>query len=135
MAEQAEMFDDMLSFICQVLSSKGITVNVDERNLASVAFKNLISNKRSAIRTIAAIEANQKFSQFANALQAYKDRIVQKFIEDCEDIIAIIQTNVLSNADEECEAKLFFVKIISDFYRYIAEVAQGETLENAKQQA
>jgi 14-3-3 protein epsilon len=55
-AEQAERFDDMVSYLEQVLQSKGSGVNSDERNLLSVAFKNLISSKRAACRTISAIE-------------------------------------------------------------------------------
>ena len=55
-AEQAERFEDMVEFLGKVLDSKGGEVSADERNLLSVAFKNLISSQRSAIRTIAAIE-------------------------------------------------------------------------------
>ena len=55
-AEQAERYDDMVSFLEKVLEQKGATVNADERNLISVAFKNLISSKRAACRTISAIE-------------------------------------------------------------------------------
>ena len=55
-AEQAERFDDMVSYLEQVLVSKGAAVDSDERNLLSVAFKNLISSKRQACRTISAIE-------------------------------------------------------------------------------
>jgi hypothetical protein len=46
----------MVSFLEKVLEQKGATVNADERNLISVAFKNLISSKRAACRTISAIE-------------------------------------------------------------------------------
>ncbi len=55
-AEQAERFEDMVSFLKIVLSEKHGSVNPDERNLLSVAFKNLISSKRAACRTISAIE-------------------------------------------------------------------------------
>ena len=55
-AEQAERFEDMVSFLQEVLVEKGADVTSDERNLLSVAFKNLISSKRAACRTIAAIE-------------------------------------------------------------------------------
>ena len=57
-AEQAERFEDMVDFLAKVLDSKGADVSSDERNLLSVAFKNLISSKRAACRTIAAIEQN-----------------------------------------------------------------------------
>jgi 14-3-3 protein epsilon len=55
-AEQAERFEDMVDFLAVVLDVKGQDVTSDERNLLSVAFKNLISSKRAACRTIAAIE-------------------------------------------------------------------------------
>ena len=96
-AEQAERFDDMVSFLEQVLDSKGASVTADERNLLSVAFKNLISSKRAACRTISAIEQNPKYTQYADALTEYKTSIETKLMEDCERIIRIIQDNVLAN--------------------------------------
>ena len=100
-AEQAERFDDMVSFLEKVLDSKGSSVNSDERNLLSVAFKNLISGKRAACRTISAIEQNPKYAQHMDALIAYKTIIETKLIEDCERIIRAIQDKVLGQG--ECE--------------------------------
>ena len=40
----------------------------EERNLLSVGFKNLIGGKRTAIRTISAIEQNPKYSKYGPAL-------------------------------------------------------------------
>lgn len=71
-SEQAERFDDMVSFLEKVLESKGANVSPDERNLLSVAFKNLISSKRAACRTISAIEQNPKYQRHSDALSAYK---------------------------------------------------------------
>merc|ERR1712157_614862 len=83
-AEQAERFEDMVDFLSQVLDTKGGEVNSDERNLLSVAFKNLISSKRAACRTIAAIEQNPKYSKFSDALAQYKASIEAKLQQDCE---------------------------------------------------
>ena len=71
-AEQAERFNDMVEFMSKVLDEKKGSVNADERNLLSVAFKNLISGKRAACRTIAAIEQNPKSDKYQEALQRYK---------------------------------------------------------------
>merc|ERR1712014_5746 len=103
---------DMVEYLAKVLDNKGGEVTADERNLLSVAFKNLISSKRAACRTIAAIEQNPKYSKFAGA----------------------ITTKVLA---KECgnEAKAFFVKMIGDYYRYIAENAKDALLEDVKQKA
>ena len=65
----------MVEFLKPVLDQKGADVSSDERNLLSVAFKNLISSKRTAWRTISAIEQNPKYTKFNEGLSAYKKKI------------------------------------------------------------
>ena len=133
-AEQAERFEDMVDFLALVLDAKGSEVSSDERNLLSVAFKNLISSKRAACRTIAAIEQNPKYAKYASALLSYKQSIESKLTADCQSIVDMIREKVLSkNCDGE--SKAFFVKMVGDYYRYIAENAKGALLEQVKQNA
>lgn len=121
-AEQAERFEDMVEFLKPFLDIKGGDISSDERNLLSVAFKNLISSKRTAWRTISAIEQNPKYSKFGDALAAYKKKIEEALYRDCENIIEMIRSKVLNKAAEP-EARAFFVKMVGDYYRYIAETA------------
>ena len=95
-AEQAERFEDMVEFLALVLDVKGSDVTSDERNLLSVAFKNLISSKRAACRTIAAIEQNPKYAKYNSALAKYKQSIEAKLTADCQKIIDMITSKVLS---------------------------------------
>ena len=135
-AEQAERFDDMVDFLRPVLQEKGAEINTDERNLLSVAFKNLISSKRTALRTITAIEQNPKYSQFASQLTAYKKKLEDALYKDCDNIISLVRTKVLNSGRAvQDEPRAFFVKLIGDYYRYIAESAQGERLEEVKKGA
>ena len=133
-AEQAERFEDMVKYLSDVLDVKAGEVTADERNLISVAFKNLISSKRAACRTIAAIEQNPKYSKFGDALAQYKATIETQLISDCENVIKIIDEKVLAKSCEN-EAKAFFVKMVGDYYRYIAENAKDQKLEDVKNKA
>ena len=133
-AEQAERFEDMVDFLGKVLDSKGGEVSADERNLLSVAFKNLISGKRAACRTIVAIEQNPKYQKFSEALAQYKATIEGQLTKDCETVIDMINSKVL-NKDCQPEAKAFFIKMVGDYYRYIAENAKDSKLEEVKQKA
>ncbi len=134
-AEQAERFEDMVDFLALVLDVKGGEVSSDERNLLSVAFKNLISSKRAACRTIAAIEQNPKYTKYTQALSSYKSNIESKLTADCQKIIDMIQNKVLSKPLNGGESKAFFIKMQGDYYRYIAENAKGHLLEQVKQLA
>lgn len=127
-AEQAERFDDMVDFLKPVLDNKGGNLSADERNLLSVAFKSLISSKRSAWRTITAIEQNPKYSKYNDALAAYKKKIENALYADCEKVIEIVRSKVLTKQSDN-EARAFFIKMVGDYYRYIAETAQADKLE------
>ena len=81
----------MVNFLKPVLDAKGGDVTSDERNLLSVAFKNLISSKRTAWRTISAIEQNPKYSKFGGSLADYKKKIESGLYADCETVIDLIK--------------------------------------------
>lgn len=133
-AEQAERFEDMVDFLALVLDAKGADVTSDERNLLSVAFKNLISSKRAACRTIAAIEQNPKYGKYSDALATYKASIETKLTGDCQRVVDMIKAKVLAKSCDG-ESKAFFIKMVGDYYRYIAENAKDSLLEQVKQNA
>ena len=60
LAEQCNRFNEMVSFLEDMLKSRDKDLNSDERNLLSIAYKNSISGLRSALRTIMAYENKEK---------------------------------------------------------------------------
>jgi 14-3-3 protein epsilon len=89
-AEQAERYEDMVEFLREVTQAKGGSLSVEERNLLSVAFKNLIGQHRTALRTIGAIEQNPKYAHFSEALTSYKTKIQNELFGHCDGIISQI---------------------------------------------
>ena len=130
-AEQAERFDDMVDFLKPILKNKGGDFSVEERNLLSVGFKNLIGGKRTAIRTITAIEQNSKYQKFSTSLQQYKKKIEGELQKDCQNIINMIKNDAMK-ALADPEGKTFFLKMVGDYYRYMAESAKDDLLAQAR---
>jgi hypothetical protein len=97
----------------------------------SVGFKNLIGANRTAIRTISAIEQNPKYSKFGEALTAYKKRIEDELDQQCMKVVAIVKNKCNGKATTD-ESKAFFFKMIGDYYRYVAECAKGDRLDDIK---
>ena len=133
-AEQAERFVDMVDFLKIVVEQKGAEMSCDERTLISVAFKNLITSKRTAWRTVRAIQVNSKYKKYEQSLEEYRQRLENNLFNDCSMIIEMIQTQCLNKKCED-EAKAFFVKLIADNHRYIAEMSQGERFEKSREAA
>ena len=134
-AEQAERFEDMVGYLEKAIQQKaGEDFTIDERNLLSVGFKNLIGSQRGAIRTIGAIEQNPKYQKFGDALQVYKKKIETELYDACMKIVNIVKNQCLGLAKED-ESKAFFQKMIGDYYRYVAESASADKIEEVKQGA
>jgi 14-3-3 protein len=59
LAEQAERFEDMFTFLQPVLLKRD-HFTPEERQMLSVAFKNLVTPRRTTWRTIVAIEQSKQ---------------------------------------------------------------------------
>lgn len=130
-ADQAERYDDMVEFLQEVIQAKSEDLNTEERNLLSVGFKNLISSRRAAWRTVGAIEQNEKYAEYSGDCKEYKGKIEKELEEQCKKVINIVKDQSLPKATDP-ESKTFYLKMIGDYFRYIAETASGATLEEVK---
>ncbi len=109
-------------------------VSVDVRNLLSVGFKNLIGSWRAAWRTVSAIEQNKKYEQYSAKCAEYKAKIEKELSRLCEDIIKNVNDLSLKKATTP-ESKTFYLKMIGDYYRYIAECVKGDKLAEVTEKA
>ena len=135
LAEQAERYDEMVEYMKQVAhhrSSDGQDLTLEERNLLSVAYKNVVGARRASLRIIGSIEAKEQEraasdsdSQYANC-RAYKDRVEKELQNICDDILNLLDSSLIKNAESSAEASVFYLKMKADYYRYLAEFASGE---------
>ena len=127
----------MVDFLKLVIEHKGHDMLMEERNLIAVAFKNSVSSRRTAWRTVVSVQNNTKYILYQGSLIEYKQKLEEGLFEDCNKIIALIQNNILKKKGCDDESKAFFTKLVADNYRYIAEMSNGErkvkAIEDAKQ--
>mmetsp|Transcript_25464 Transcript_25464/g.37617 ORF Transcript_25464/g.37617 Transcript_25464/m.37617 type:complete len:247 (-) Transcript_25464:401-1141(-) len=125
LAEQAERFDDMVNDMKEV-AKQPEELSVEERNLLSVAYKNVIGSRRASWRIISSFE--QKGDNDGDKVQLikdYKDKIESELLEICNDILGIITDSLIPKCTSE-EAKVFYWKMNGDYHRYLAEFQSGD---------
>jgi len=125
-AEAAERYTDMCEFLSKLVKTKCTkedTLNVDERNLLSVAYKNVVGTKRQSWRML----TQGNFQDLPkDVLDSYKT-IVEKELETiCGEVIALLEetTKVSRNNQDTDKAKedlVFYLKMSGDYYRYLSE--------------
>jgi 14-3-3 protein epsilon len=128
LAEQCSRFEDMMEFLEEMVKGKKDDLTSDERNLLSIAYKNTISLRRQAIRTLMAYELKEKKreeSLYLPYIVEYKNKVEKELEALCLKIIGNIDAHLLPKAGDS-EAKVFYHKMKADYYRYIAENVDGE---------
>jgi 14-3-3 protein epsilon len=127
-AEQAECFNEMVVAMKKVVQLNP-TLSVEERNLLSIAYKNLISPNRTAWRIITQLhdkEKNKDPNSWKLAQMTELRGTVEKQLTTvCGEILDLIDQLLLPGAND-AESKVFWNKMKGDYYRYIAEFEKDD---------
>mmetsp|Transcript_96048 Transcript_96048/g.233362 ORF Transcript_96048/g.233362 Transcript_96048/m.233362 type:complete len:236 (+) Transcript_96048:108-815(+) len=134
-AERAERWDEMADYM-KALAELGSPLNSDQRNMLSSAFKSALAERRQALRV--AVAAAQEYAadhaQHASLAIGYKNKVEAELKEICEKATALLSSRLVPSAAPG-EAKTFYLKMLGDYYRYLAEFAEGDARLRAAEEA
>jgi len=131
-AEASERYEDMVKIMEKLVASKldrKEGLSPDQRNLLSVAYKNVVGAKRSSWRVLN--EDNQFESE--NLVQSYKKKVEAELEGTCLQILDVLKKLSDQNGErmqseedekkkkEQEECQVFYLKMIGDYYRYLTE--------------
>ena len=92
LAEQAERYDDMASSMKSVTES-GEELSNEERNLLSVAYKNVVGARRSSWRVISSIEQKNADSDKKKSMaKDYREKVEGELRDICNDVLVSRET-------------------------------------------
>merc|ERR1712093_137586 len=143
-AEQAERYEDMVAEMKKIVDDglQGDDLSVEERNLISVGYKNMMSVRRTAWRTIQQCEEEEDRKGNADAaahLKVYKQNIANEVFElidqVCENIVKVYTDDGSPLKATKEEVLVFFLKMEGDYYRYGAEITEDAKREEYKDKA
>jgi len=136
LAEQAERYDDMVKYMRRIVDL-GIPANelsVEERNLLSVGYKNMMSVRRTAWRTVQQYleknkeDGNEKNAGYDAGYSEHVSQEVFKLIDEVRDDIVNVYVDGKNkcSGDDDAEVIVFFKKMEGDYNRYGAEITEGD---------
>ena len=137
LAEQCERYDEMVEYTSDFAKLGGDELSLEERNILSVAFKNVVGTRRAAWRVLSSIEKkenNKGNTSNVEKVKHYKQAIEEELTRICQDILSLLEQHLIPHTKSE-EALVFFHKMKGDYYRYIAEYAVAEKRNAAAQKA
>ncbi|XP_058096996.1 14-3-3-like protein D isoform X2 [Magnolia sinica] len=136
LAEQAERYEEMVLFMEKLVvetSLAGSELSVEERNLLSVAYKNVIGSRRAAWRIISSIEQKEesrKNEEHAALVKDYRSRVESELSDVCAGILKLLDSHLIPSTAAS-ESKVFYLKMKGDYHRYLAEFKVGAERKEA----
>jgi 14-3-3 protein epsilon len=136
LAEQAERYDEMSGSMKKV-AQLNEELSVEERNLLSVAYKNVVGSRRASLRIISSIEQKEESRGKEDHLQKarqYRKKVEKELTEICDDILMVLDKHLIPTSSTS-ESKVFYFKMKGDYHRYLAESTSGDARQESAEKA
>ncbi|BFG35567.1 14-3-3-like protein GF14 kappa [Prunus yedoensis var. nudiflora] len=136
LAEQAERYEEMVSFMEKLVvgsTAAGTELTVEERNLLSVAYKNVIGSLRAAWRIVSSIEQKEegrRNEEHVALVKQYRSKVETELSAICAGILQLLEKHLVPSASTG-ESKVFYLKMKGDYHRYLAEFKNGDERKTA----
>ncbi len=122
LSEETERYEDMCGYTQELVKSriaKGEEVSTEERNLFSVAYKNVVGSKRASLRTLD--HENDK-EEVGDIFTTFQGLIETELKAKCEEVLEILEKHLLPSVKgRNDESEVFYLKMSGDYLRYLAE--------------
>merc|ERR1719220_2714123 len=92
-----------------------VELTVEERNLLSVAYKNVIGARRASWRIISSIEQkeeNKASEDKLKMIKTYRNQVEKELRDICGDILEVLDKHLIPCSDTG-ESKVFYYKILN----------------------
>eukprot|EP00161_Ancyromonas_sigmoides_P006169 TRINITY_DN17075_c0_g1_i1.p2 TRINITY_DN17075_c0_g1~~TRINITY_DN17075_c0_g1_i1.p2 ORF type:complete len:255 (-),score=131.09 TRINITY_DN17075_c0_g1_i1:257-1021(-) len=132
LAEQAERYDEMVEQMKNV-AKLDVELTVEERNLLSVAYKNVIGARRASWRIISSIEQKEDSKgndTHVKRIRDYRQKVEDELARICRDILEILDAHLIPSSITG-ESKVFYYKMKGDYHRYLAEFQTSQSRKEA----
>src|SRR6266436_3622412 len=97
----------------KAVASADQELSVEERNLLSVAYKNVIGARRASWRIVASIEQKEESrgnEPQVTMIKGYREKIESELAKICEDILDVLDKHLIPSAASG-ESKVFYHKM------------------------
>ena len=92
------------------IALEGGELSIEERNLLSVAYKNVIGARRASWRVLSSLEKTQNDEPKKEVIKTYKESVETELKGICSEILELLDGNLIENAKDP-ESKVFYHKM------------------------
>ncbi|XP_022941115.1 14-3-3 protein 7-like [Cucurbita moschata] len=136
LAEQAERYEEMVEEMRKIVKLN-VELTVEERNLLSVGYRNVIGARRASWRILSSIEQKEITKHNEKNVERiieYRHRVEDELSKICNDTLSNIDQHLLPSSSAG-ESTVFYHKMKGDYCRYLAEFKSGDERKQVAEQS
>nr|GMD90724.1 14-3-3-like protein GF14 iota [Ipomoea batatas] len=136
LSEQAERYEEMVEYMKNV-AKLNVELTVEERNLLSVGYKNVIGARRASWRIMSSIEQKEESKSNEHnvkLIKTYRQKVEDELSNICHEILQILDNHLIPSS-KTGEATVFYYKMKGDYFRYLAEFKADQEKKEASDQS
>ncbi|XP_052195253.1 14-3-3 protein 1-like [Diospyros lotus] len=136
LADDVERYEEMIQFIEKLVigcTAAGGDLTEEERNLLSIAYKNVVGPLRAAWRTISKIEQKEegrKSDDRVVLVKDYRSKVESELSQACAGLFMLLDSHLIPSASSSV-SKVFYLRMKGDYQRYLAELKVGAERKEA----
>ncbi|KAL0354052.1 UNVERIFIED_CONTAM: 14-3-3 protein 9 [Sesamum angustifolium] len=114
-----------------------VELTVEERNLLSVGYKNVIGSRRASWRILSSIEQKEESrgnEQNAKRIKEYRQKVEAELTNICSDIMTVIDEHLIPSCTAG-ESTVFYYKMKGTTIIYLAEFKTGNDRKEVADQS
>lgn len=96
--------------ITEDADKRGEGLSTEERNLLSVAYKNVIGARRASWRVLSSLEKNNPDPLKLKVIKEYREKVELELKDICKEILDLLEDHLIENA-KGSEEKVFYFKM------------------------
>ncbi|CAG81784.1 14-3-3 protein Bmh2 [Yarrowia lipolytica] len=153
LSEQAGRYEDMVEYMKEIATGDQ-ELSVEERNLLSVAYKNVIGAHRAWWRVVSSCEQKEEQKgKETKIIDDFRQKIEAGLQDICHDILNVLEKHLIpklekpsaeateaaakdgADPSELSESIVFYYKMKGDYYRYLAEFTTDDKRKEAAEKS
>lgn len=145
--ETADRFEDMCKImgkLVELKKEKGEGLEVEERNMLSVAYKNVVGQRRASWRTLTSDQTEDTTKEDQDLKDNYRAMVEAELEAKCREVLNLIENSLVDTSMDpnnlpdpmneeqrkEVETQVFYLKMCGDYYRYLAEFKDDKKVKD-----
>ena len=123
LAEHEECYEEIVDYMEKVSKTVDVEeLTIEEKNLLSMAYKNVIGAHRASWRIISSIEQkeeNRGNEEHVTMIRDYRAKVESELSNICDVILHIFDTHIIPSSTSSESYKVFYLKMKGDYHRYL----------------